>query len=90
MRHRESRGPVNEALARHAALLRQTEAWEKSPASPEEITVYDARRLLRVDEYSSPRRRKKRVQAVTNIAAHDDGLSALVAFLHEQFPEEWA
>lgn len=83
--------PVHEALTRHAALLRQTEAWEKfARVTPEEITVYDARRFLRVDEYTSTRRRKERVQAVTNIAAHDDGLSALVAYLRAQFPEEWA
>lgn len=82
--------PVLASLARGAALLHQTEAWEKfSRLVPEEITVYDARRFLRVDEYTSARRRKERVQAVRNIAAHDDDLGALVAYLREQFPEEW-
>jgi hypothetical protein len=83
--------PVHEALAQQAALLRQTDAWAKfSRVAPEEITVYDARRFLRVDEYTSVRRRKERIQAVANIAAHDDGLHALVTYLHEHFPEEWA
>ncbi len=82
--------PVLASLARGAALLRQSDAWEKfARLVPEEITVYDGRRFLKVDEYTSPRRRKERVQAVSNIAAHDDDLHALVTYLREHFPEEW-
>jgi len=82
--------PVLASLARGAALLRQTDAWEKfARLTPEEITMYDARRFLKVDEYTSPRRRKERVQAISNIAAHDDDLGALVAYLRARFPEEW-
>jgi len=82
--------PVFASLARGAALLRQSDAWEKfAHLAPEEITIYDARRFLKVDEYTSPRRRKERVQAIRNIAAHDDDLDALVAYLRDHFPEEW-
>ncbi len=82
--------PVLASLARGAALLRQSDAWEKfARLVPEEITVYDARRFLKVDEYTSPRRRRERVQAVSNIAAHDDDLHALVIHLRDHFPEEW-
>ncbi|MDQ2787218.1 MAG: hypothetical protein M3Y58_19690 [Chloroflexota bacterium] len=82
--------PVLASLARGGALLRQSDAWEKfARLTPEEITVYDARRFLKVDEYTSRRRRKERVQAIRNIAAHDDDLDALVAYLRDHFPEEW-
>jgi hypothetical protein len=83
--------PVHEALAQHAALLRQTKAWEKfSRMALQEVTIYDARHFLRVDEYTSIRRRRERIQAVCNIAARDADLRALVVYLREQFPEEWA
>ena len=82
--------PVLASLVRSAALLRQSDAWEKfARLAPEEITVYDARRFLKVDEYTSPRRRKERGRAIRNIAAHDDDLDALVTYLRDHFPEEW-
>ncbi len=83
-------GPVLASLARSAKLLRQTEAWEKfSTDSAETITIYDARQFLRVDEYTSVRRRKERTQAVQNAAASDTDLRALVSYLRTHFPEEW-
>ncbi len=73
-----------------AVLLRQTDAYRKfEQEKGEEITVHDVRRFLRVDEYTSTRRRKERVQAVINTAHDDQQLSTLVRYLQANFPKEW-
>lgn len=79
-----------EADAEWKLLLSRTEAYRKfHEGEEEEITVHDARRFLRVDEYTTPRRRRERSQATVNAAAGDPALSALVVYLRARFPEEW-
>jgi hypothetical protein len=70
--------------------LRSTAAFQKwQDGRAEEITVYDARQLLQVDEYTSDRRRRERIQAVGNAAADDPDLSSLLVHLRKRFPKEW-
>src|SRR5205085_10442956 len=71
------------------AMLRQTDAFRKfHERQQDEITIYDTRRFLRVDEYTSARRRTERIQAALNAAAGDEEISALVAYLRSNFPQE--
>jgi hypothetical protein len=70
--------------------LRHTEAFQKfHQGNGNDISIYDLRHFLRVDEYSSVRRRKERGQATVNAVMDDEELSSLVAFLQSRFPEEW-
>lgn len=74
----------------NTSALRQTEAYRKfRNCHRDEITVYDLRRFLRIDEYTSVRRRKERIQAVLNAAAGDNELLGLIEHLRASFPEEW-
>lgn len=87
----QRRGEEAERWAEAVAALRQTEAcgkFERGEAAA--ITVHDVRRFLRVDEYTSTRRRKERVQAVLNVTSGHPQLAALVTFLQGTFSEEWA
>lgn len=90
---RRALGPQAAALApfaERAALLRQTAAFAKfQGAVPDDITIYDARHFFKIDEYTSRRRRRERLQAVLNTTSGDDALTALVARLRALFPEEW-
>lgn len=82
--------PVEQAPSGQQAVLMATEAYQKfSNNRQDEITIHDARRFLRVDEYTSVRRRKERIQAVSNTAAGNDKLCALIEHLRSGFPEVW-
>ena len=70
-------------------LLRQTEAFHKFQRD-EDLSIHDVRRFLRVDEYSSRRRRKERVQAIHNAIGDDAELLRLVDHLRAHYPEEWS
>ncbi len=83
----EDHGSPNVGGALH---LRNTSVFRKFLRnSPDDITVHDVRHFLRVDEYTSMRRRKERSQATINIAMEDEELSELVAYLRVSFPQEW-
>lgn len=70
--------------------LLDSSAYEKFRARDGgSITVHDVRRLLKIDEYSTSRRRRERVQALTN-AADSLGLNDFVGYLTARFPEECA
>ncbi len=73
-----------------ALLLRNSSVFQKYVRdSSNEITVHDVRHFLRVDEYTSMRRRKERSQATINLAMEDEELSELIAYLRATFPQEW-
>jgi hypothetical protein len=73
------------------ATVRSTDCWRKWERGEQGlITVYDVRRLLKVDEYTTPRRRRERIQAVRNAAGSDQDLDALVTYLAATYPEEWS
>lgn len=81
---------TNSQVTEGLALLRQTDSYKKlQQGQRDEITIHDLRRFLRVDEYTSTRRRKERVQAVINTVSGDQQLTALIVYLQQQFPEEW-
>lgn len=69
-------------------FLRQTEAFRKYQ-SQEPLSVHDLRQFLRVDDYSSKRRRRERVQAVINAAGDDWELRGLIEHTRTLYPEEW-
>lgn len=69
-------------------LLRQTEAFRKYQ-SREPLSVHDLRQFLRIDDYSSKRRRRERIQAVLNAAGDDTELRGLIEYTRTLYPEEW-
>lgn len=68
--------------------LRQTKAFQKFQQQ-EMLSLYDVRQLLRVDEYSSKRRRRERIQATLNAAGDDMQILQLIAHIRDHFAEEW-
>lgn len=70
--------------------LQRTSAFQKyKKGEISDITLYDVRGFLRIDEYSSARRRRERCQAVVNAATKDPDLSGLIDYIRSRFPEEW-
>ena len=73
------------------AEVRQTAAFVKfTTGAKRGINIHDIRALLKVDEYSTRRRRRERMQSLDNLAAGDQAIVALVAYARATFPEEWA
>lgn len=87
MRQDEISDQRKEAIA---ALLASEACVKYHRGESAAISVHDIRRFLRIDEYTSPRRRKERVQAALNAASGNPQLSALIEFLQTSFPEEMA
>ena len=80
----------DQILRTKALLLHHTEAFKKFlEQQVEAISIHDVRQFLRVDEYTSKRRRNERRQAVQNLTTDDEQLAALVEQLCISYPEEW-
>jgi hypothetical protein len=78
-----------EAKAATAALKR-TAAFQKfTSGAAAAIDVHDVRGFLRVDEYTSSRRRRERIQFAENAAAGDRRLVNLIEHLKQNFSGEW-
>ncbi len=70
--------------------LRHTDAYRKYASGQRDaITVFDVRRVLQVDEYTSKRRHREQQQLVENVASRDSDMEQFVRSLRAQFVEEW-
>jgi hypothetical protein len=81
---------IEQPSPRSAATVRHSETFAKFASGRRStITIHDVRHMLRVDEYTSKRRRREQIRALENTIAGDTALSECVSYLKNRFPEEW-
>jgi hypothetical protein len=80
----------NDARADDQASIMRSGAYRKFQKSAAAgITLHEVREILRVDEYTSKRRRRERIQALANSAGGNESLTDFLRFLESAFPGEW-